>query len=60
MITYCIYQGKRYELVCENGKRVKIRSDHAEFVKRVWFKKVYTNTKWVPLKDVRYRLTIDV
>jgi hypothetical protein len=48
----CIYHGSIYELVCCTKTRAKIRSRCAEFAKRVWFRRVYTNTKWVRLDEI--------
>jgi len=48
----CIYHGSIYELVCVTKKRAKIRSRCAEFRKRVWFRTVYTNTRWVKLSEI--------
>jgi hypothetical protein len=51
-VSRCIYHGSIYELVCCTKTRAKIRSLCAEFYKRVWFRKVYTNTKWVPISEI--------
>jgi hypothetical protein len=48
----CIYHGSIYELVCCTKTRAKIRSRCAEFAKRVWFRRVYLNTKWVHISEI--------